>query len=153
MHSVRGLAEKIRKQLKIHPELQETMGASLDRLIKFRGFSETEATKLRLFAGLNVPGFTHLSIVRDEAVYDILDTYELGKRLYLHSGSWVKAWESIRNELTTNDPVYGSATQDTLYRLLLAFEEVQNASIGIRPEQLFFENYARDCDGNLVILT
>jgi hypothetical protein len=69
-------------------------------------------------------------------------------------GSWEKVWESIKDEVSSPDPVYGSVTPNTLKWLLDAFNEVVEASgTTATPSQLFFENFARDSDGRLLMLT
>lgn len=106
MNSPRALAEKIRKELRTQPELKDQLSRSLDRLILFLKLSEHESRNLRLLAGFSIPGFQHLSISTDENIYDVLDTYELGRRLKIAGGSWESTWDSISNELNTPDPVY-----------------------------------------------
>jgi len=152
MGAPRALAEKARKHLREHPETREFVTQSFDRLIRFLKLSEQEARSLRLLAGLAVPGFSFLSITRDEGIYDILDTYELGTRFRV-KGSWEGAWSSIAEELNTPDPIYGSTDSSTMERLRASFEEVRDAA-GEQPspENLVFENFVRDSDGKLIIL-
>lgn len=153
MNSPRALAEKIRKELRTQPELKDQLSQSLDRLILFLKPSEHEARNLRLLAGFSIPGFQHLSISTDENIYDVLDTYELGRRLKIAGGSWESAWDSISNELNTPDPVYGAAASVTLERLRVGFDEIREASgEAVPPDQLFFENFVRDSTGKLLIL-
>lgn len=152
MEAPRALAEKARKHLREHPESRETVTQSFDRLIRFLNLSEQEARNLRLLAGLSVPGFSFLSITKDEGIYDILDTYELGARFRV-KGSWEGAWSSIAGELNTPDPIYGTTDSSTLERLRASFEEVSYAAGSDPvPESLFFENFVRDSDGKLIIL-
>lgn len=153
MDYARGFAEKAKKDLRVHPELRDALDLSFDRLIRFLGLSRVEANKLKLIAGLTVPGYTQLSISTDERIYDILDTYELGKRLRNANGSWDRAWESIKKELDTPDPVYGVPATTTLEGLRVGFDEVRKASGNdALANQLFFENFVRDTSGNLIIL-
>jgi hypothetical protein len=154
MDSVRALAEKTRKKLNQHPELQERILNSFLRLIRFMNLSKEQGERLLVLSGFEVSGYEQLSLVKDAEIYDILDTYELGKRFQLMQGSWPKTWNSIKDEVCSPDPTYGSVTQATLNWLQKAFNEVvEAAGTNVNPNQLFFENFARVSDGRLLMLT
>lgn len=154
LDSARTIAQKIRKELKEHPESKERIFASFLRLIRFMNLPKEQGDRLLVLAGFDISGYQSLSIVKDAEVYDVLDTYELGKRLLVMNGSWEKVWNSIRDEVCSPDPTYGSVTEATLDWLEKAFNEVfQAAGTNTIPNQLFFENFARDPDGRLLMLT
>lgn len=152
MDSPKALAKKIRKRLGTHPESAEKLLASLGRLIKFLGLTPEETRNLKLLAGFACDGFAHLSITKDERLYDVLDTYELGKRFAM-VGSLESAWDSIRSELETTDPIYGSATHSTIADLKQAFSEIKKA-VGTPtvPTDLVFESFVRNKAGELIFL-
>lgn len=154
LDSARAIAQKIRKEVKEHPESKERIFTSFLRLIRFMNFPKEQGDRLLVLAGFDISGYQSLSIAKDAEVYDVLDTYELGKRLLVMNGSWEKVWNSIRDEVCSPDPTYGSATKTTLDWLEKAFNEVFQAVGGdATPAQLFFENFARDREGRLLMLT
>lgn len=113
---------------------------NIQRLCKFRGFTETTTERVLMFLGLQP---RHISPTTNEDLYDLIQTYEFCHHLTRLGGDWQLAWDAVSAELDD---------EEIIARLHLTYEQLRKDLEGKNLVYLVPKNIASNRSGSKLYL-